>query len=233
MFTSFDIIILTVIATSSMLGAYGGMVKVVINFLGFVSSILLAYSIYPYSYQICTQYTDSHVIAAIISSIFSYLICLVICRFLTNRLLAILSTIRGGFIDRLLGFGIGMIRGGIISVIIFWITVVFFSGSYLEAKTLDDIVENTTVDKYPVWLQDSGTISYLESISQNLITMIPHDQLKLIKLPKITENANVVDIDELEKTHRKKKVFNKNDDLPVDLERELENILYEKPGNEG
>lgn len=232
MFTSFDILILTIITTSSIFGAYGGIVKFILSILGFISSILLTYFLYNYSYAICTKYLVSNVTSAIASIIFSYLISLVICKFLTHKLLAIFSIIRGGSTDKLLGFGAGVIRGIVISLVIFWIIAIFFSGSYLEAKTLDDVVKNTTIDKYPAWLQKSTTISYLDSIGQNLIRISPWNQWKLIELPKITENTNVVDVDALEKPHHKKKVFNKLEELPVDLKRELDEILHDQSGND-
>lgn len=232
MFTSFDILILTIITASSIFGAYGGIVKFIFSVLGFISSILLTYFLYHYSYEICTQYLVSDVTSVIVSIIFSYLISLAICKFFTHKLLAIFSIIRGGPIDKLLGFGAGVIRGTVISLIIFWIITIFFSGSYLEAKTLDDVVKNTTIDKYPEWLQKSVTTSYLDSIGQNVIRILPQDQLKLIELPKINANTNAVDVDALEKPHHKKKVFNKLKELPVDLKQELDEFLYEQPGND-
>lgn len=230
MFTSFDILILAIITASSIFGAYGGIVKFIFSVLGFVSSIVLTYFLYHYGYEICTRYLVSDVTSSIVSIIFSYLISLVICKFFTHKLLIIFSIIRGGPIDKMLGFGAGVIRGIVISLVIFWAVAIFFSGSYLEAKTLEDVVKNTTSDKYPVWLEESTATSHLDNISQNLLSMLPEDQLKLIELPKITQDT--VDIDELEKPHHKKKVLNKLKELPVDLKQELDEIMYEQPAND-
>jgi membrane protein required for colicin V production len=230
MFTSFDILILAIITASSILGAYGGIVKFIFSVLGFISSIVSTYFLYHYGYELCTRYLVSDVTSSIVSITFSYIISLVICTFFTHKLLIIFSLIRGGAIDKMLGFGAGVIRGIVISLVIFWAVAIFFTGSYLEAKTLEDVVKNTTIDKYPVWLQKSTATSHLDNISQNLLSMLPEEQLKLIKLPRITRGT--VEVDELEKLHYKKKVLNKSKELPIDLKQELDEIMYEQPANE-
>lgn len=227
MFTSFDIIILAIITISSVFGGYGGMVKLIFSFLGFISSICLAYYTYPYGYEVCAQYFGDNITSVILSSISCYLVSLVICTVLTHKFLALVSIIRGGMFDRLFGFGAGVIRGLVVCLMLFWVVAVFFSGSYLQATTLDDVVKNTTVDKYPVWLQESVTMSYLEDISQYCIKILPSYQLESIKLPKITENANVTNIDELEKAYNKEKVTEKRENFSLDLKQELDEILYE------
>ena len=57
MFTIFDIIILTILFASSIMGFYRGMLYITINLLGFIASILLAMFLYTYV-KICPKVQD-------------------------------------------------------------------------------------------------------------------------------------------------------------------------------
>lgn len=131
MFTWFDIIILAIITTSSMLGAYGGIIKLTISLLGFIVSILFAYYLSPYTISIITRYFNNHITLVVTSGIISYIISLIICSFVTRKFLLMISIISGGVIDRSLGLAAGMFRSMIICLCIFLVLTIFFSDSYL------------------------------------------------------------------------------------------------------
>lgn len=202
MFTWFDIIILTVITASSIFGIYGGIIKLIIGLLGFIFSITLTVFLYPYTHEIMAHYLSQAIPCAIISGIISYLISLIVCSLLTHKLLLIASSIRGGIIDRLFGLIAGFARGVIICLLLFVSVAVLFSGSYLEAKTFKDVIDNTTIDKYPKWLQASITTHYLDQVSRNCISAVPYNDLELTKLPNQLNKNNVNDV--LEKAQLKK-----------------------------
>ncbi|WP_425362607.1 CvpA family protein [Candidatus Tisiphia endosymbiont of Hybos culiciformis] len=225
MFTWFDITILAIITASSMLGAYRGLVKLTISLLGFIFSIIFAYYLSPYITKIITPYFINHIALVISSGIISYIISWILCSFLTNKFLLMISVISGGLIDRVLGLGVGMFRGMIICLFLFLILTIFFSGSYLQAKTLKDVMQNTTIDKYPEWLKESATTPYLDNLSKNFIKTLPQNSLESIKLPIKSEN---IDTTNVLKESQSKESPNKMKKLSEDLRQELDEVLSQE-----
>ncbi|WP_342279009.1 MULTISPECIES: CvpA family protein [unclassified Candidatus Tisiphia] len=228
MFTWFDIIILAIITTSSMLGAYGGIIKLTISLLGFIVSILFAYYLSPYTISIITRYFNNHIALVVTSGIISYIISLIICSFVTRKFLLMISIISGGVIDRSIGLAAGMFRGMIICLCIFLVLTIFFSDSYLQAETLKDVIQNTTIDKYPKWLKESVTTSYLDNLSKNLIRTLPQDSLESIKLPK---KSKIIDTTNVLEKSQSQESPNKVKQLPEDLMQELDEVLSKKVEN--
>lgn len=222
MFTWFDITILAIITASSMLGAYGGLVKLTISLLGFIFSIIFAYYLSPYVTEIITQYFINNIALVITSGVISYIMSLILCSFLTRKFLLMISVISGGIIDRTLGLVVGMLRGTIICLFIFLVLTIFFSGSYLQAKTLKDVIQNTTIDKYPEWLKESMTTTYLDNLKKNLIKTLPQNSLESIKLPIKSE---IVDTTNVLKESQSTESPNKVEELPEVLKQELDEVL--------
>ncbi len=228
MFTWFDITILAIITASSMLGAYGGIIKLTIRLLGFIFSVLFAYYLSLYIAEIITRYFINHIALIITSGVISYIISLILCSFLTHQFLLIISFISGGIIDKSLGLAVGMLRGMIICLFIFLALIIFFSGSYLQAKTLKDVIQNTNIDKYPKWLKESATTPYLDNLSKNLIKTLPQNSLESIKLPIKSE---IVDTTNVLKESQSTESPNKIEKLPEDLRQELDEVLSKKVNN--
>ncbi|WP_375333712.1 CvpA family protein [Candidatus Tisiphia endosymbiont of Xenochironomus xenolabis] len=225
MFTWFDITILAIITASSMLGAYGGLIKLTIRLLGFIFSVLFAYYLSLYIAEIITRYFINHIALIITSGVISYIISLILCSFLTHQFLLIISFISGGIIDKSLGLAVGMLRGMIICLFIFLVLIIFFSGSYLQAKTLKDVIQNTNIDKYPKWLKESATTPYLDNLSKNLIKTLPQNSLESIKLPIKSE---IVDTTNVLKESQSTEPPNKIEKLPEELRQELDEVLSQE-----
>lgn len=89
-------------------------------------------------------------------------------------------------------------------------------------------MQNTTIDKYPKWLKESVTTSYLDNLSKNLIRTLPQDSLESIKLPKklkIIDTTNVLEKSQSQESPNKVK------QLPEDLMQELDEVLSKKVKN--
>lgn len=200
MLTIFDIIILTVLFASSIMGFYRGVLYITINLLGFIASILVAIFLYPYIRIIFLGYIANDLVTSIGSGIISYIFSLVVFTFLSSKIIFLFKEIRYGILDRFLGFIIGIIRGYIISLIIFGVVAVLGSGTYLKADKTEDIIYNLEKDKYPQWLKDSVTIPYLENSLKFSINYVPKDFLDSID--KFKEDDGVNQIDEIKKKKR-------------------------------
>lgn len=223
MLTIFDIIILTVLFASSIMGFYRGMLYITINLLGFVASIFVAVFLYPYIRIIFLGYIANDLVTSIGSGIISYIFSLVVFTFLTSKIVFLFKEISCGILDRFLGFIIGIIRGYIISLLIFGVVAVLGSGTYLKADKTEDIIYNLERDKYPEWLKNSVTIPYLENSLKTSISYIPKDFLDSIDTLKDDRDVNQIDEIKNKKLNESRSVI----EVPIEggLEERINEIL--------
>jgi len=225
MFTIFDIIIIAVIAISAIFGLYGGLIRLSINLIGFLLSIIVAFYLYPFARDILANHLKNEVIMVILAGISAYVISLISFSFLINKVMLIVSDLSGGIIDRFLGLLAGLIRGAVIDLILFLIIAVFTSGSYLTANTMHDIFQETKMDKYPEWLKKSITTEYLDSTTRNIVLMFSEESLKSIELPKKKNINDTLDIMKEKRKLDKEQNIEEDAISNKDLEDELDEML--------
>lgn len=189
-FTLFDILIITTISVSSLLGIYRGMVDITINLIGFVSSIVAAIILYPYTESLFASYVNNQLASSILSGVCSYIISLIFFTFLSSKILLLLSGVTKGPVDRSLGLFVGFVRGVLFSLMIFTSVAVFTSGTYFSAEKTEDVIFDLSSDEYPEWLKDSVSSEYLEKTLKDATKLIPSEVLNSIPLPKKTKKED-------------------------------------------
>lgn len=201
MFTVFDIVVFTIIAVSTVMGLYKGLLGIAINLLGFIASIVAAIFLFPYVKLGLTGHIENSLLLSILSAIIAYIGSLFVLTFITSRISSLLKVISGGFFDRALGSLVGFVRGVLISTVIFTLIVIFLSGAYLKAQNADEVISNIDSEKYPVWLTNSKTSDYLEKSLNKLISFLPEDSLKSIELPSTNteKDQDIIDMINSEK----------------------------------
>jgi uncharacterized membrane protein required for colicin V production len=222
-FTIFDIIVLSILTASAMLGLYKGFIKVTIGFTAFILSLLLGYYLYPYTEDFLSKHLDNEIILMLLGGVISYILSLAICSFISSKLISFVQDIGGGIVDRFLGLVVGLIRGGVISLIIFAVVAIVTTKSYIGAHNLDQILKAASADKYPCWLTESMSSEYLDSAYKTVIEILPSDYLIEIALPP-KDNDNSANL--LEKAIIKKNAGGRNDpEINEDLDSELSDAL--------
>lgn len=194
-FTLFDIIILTIIAISSLSGLYRGMINITINLLGFIGSIIVAIFLYSYVRVLFSGYVDNELVTSLASGITSYIISLIVFTFLTSKIVLLFDGSRKSIFDRFLGLIMGVIRGVLCSLILFAIIAIFTTGTYTEAENVEDLVFNLSSDEYPEWLKNSTTTLHLEKLLKSSTSMLPKEILHSVKMPQSQKNRdeNIID----------------------------------------
>lgn len=122
--TSFDYIILAIIATSSIFGFVKGFIKGLLSLCSWVLIIFLISIFYENVAVLLEKYISNQVIIKPISIIGLYIILSIIMSFISNKVTKLLVFIQGGIIDRSLGFGLGFLKGSFASCAIFWILAI-------------------------------------------------------------------------------------------------------------
>ncbi|HJD55465.1 MAG TPA: CvpA family protein [Rickettsia endosymbiont of Pyrocoelia pectoralis] len=213
MITFFDITVFAIITIFSFFGLYQGIIGFATRIIGFIASIMLTYLLYPHALEIIQKYVHNEILTIIIAGIASYVISLIVCIFIVYRFLALISFMRNNFIDRFLGLLAGAAVGVTISVLLFFVTMIFTSENYFKSKSLEDFVASNKSNKYSGVLKVSITTDYLDTLSKNIIVIIPDETLRSIKC---LENK---DLDKFKNTLKKS---NDVDDEPVSEELEDE-----------
>ena len=229
MFTIFDIIILTILFASSIMGLYRGMIYITINLLGFIASIFAAIFLYSYVRIIFSGYIASDLVTSIGSGVVSYILSLIVFTFLSSKIIFLFKEVSQGIFDRLLGFVLGIVRGGLISLLIFSVVAIFTAGTYTGAEKAEDIVYNLEKDKYPGWIKDSVTTPYLETTLKNSISYIPKDLLNSIEISKEDKDINHIDEIKRKKHGEVRSIL----EIPMDktLEKSIDEILPDNEDN--
>ncbi len=195
------------------MGLHKGSLRLSLGFVCFILSLVSADLLFPLVRVVAIEHINNIVVVNVVSGISAYLIAMLFFAFINTQLTNFISDISGGMIDRILGLGLGAIRGLAICWIIFSIIAIFTSDAHIGAKTAQDIVLKIKPDYYPKWL--TGAISY-DFISGSLKALgggISDKTLESITLPsvpksipetrsEIIERATHVDVDDLLKqTH--------------------------------
>lgn len=177
MFTVFDIILLAIIIVSSFFGLYRGALIIIVNFIGFIASIVAAVFLYGYVTQFVGSYIENDLANSIVSGVGSYIISLMVFTFISAKIILLISMFTGGALDRIIGLVLGFVRGMLISLLIFSVTAIFYAKTFYNASMAKDLVLNLSDEKYPTWLQESKTSEFFEEMIKKSINYLPESIL--------------------------------------------------------
>ncbi len=191
---TFDIVILSIIGLSSLFGLFRGMIYIVINFLGVIASIVFALFIYPHVVKLFTGHIENEIILMVAGGVSSYIISLIIFTLACMKIVAMFSFFGGGSIDRVLGFVIGIIRGWLVSVVIYAGYAVFSTGSFNKAEKVEDVFLKIDEKKYSQMLKESSFSGSLKTTLEQIVGMVPESAFRYMDdfIPKSSGKDEVV-----------------------------------------
>ena len=203
-----DIILLSIICISTILGFWSGLLRSLIAVCSFVGAILLAFFLYPFNLDFLSGHISAGLFLTFSSAILSYSISVVACNIIKSVLNHSLFIISGGIIDRLLGIVFGFIRGIMIALLLFYTLIVFATGNYSDGDFVKDLdIFNT---KEPKWIYDSGSFQYCKELSAGLENRYPkmYEEIMSIKLPALADNIKDSQEEDNEKNEKDYKGYN-------------------------
>lgn len=195
-FTFFDIIILSIILLSTLLGFYRGMVNIIVDLIALIVIIILTIILSPMLQPHLLVYLKNELLSLIISYIGTYVILSLISVFILSKLSFLLAIFKIPVVNSVLGGVLGVIRGGVISVVLYGIAAIVTTGSYLKATNSYEMIYNIDQKKYPEWLNKAETKTFLDLGWYLMTSLMPDSYLKAVELP---HNMNKTDdeIDDL------------------------------------
>lgn len=224
----FDIIVISIIFLSTIVGFFRGFVYLSIGFASFICSLYSAYILAPFVQPFAMEYIHNDFASRIVGGLVSYLLAIIFFMILSSQVKAVVKDARGGIIDRLFGLMLGAFRGLSISLILFSIVAIVSANAYVGVQNLREVVEKADEKEYPKFLTKSLSYPFLFSVINILGNFVTKDLLEQITIPSrnnIMDDINItpsVDI-KIDLNHGSKE--DKSDKSNNSLESELEELL--------
>jgi uncharacterized membrane protein required for colicin V production len=177
------------IILSIFFGFGSGLIKLLIGFSFFLTSLCLTYFIYPHIGETLSDYIVSESAINLISIGAAYALSAIFCTLISKLIKKMAGDVSGGFIDRFFGAVLGAFRGFIIALGIFLIVTLFISRSTKESENMYELItiDKTKEGEYPAWVTSSYTYREGPELIKNLVEFIGKDNLQEVTFPDFKE----------------------------------------------
>lgn len=193
-FTFFDIIILSIISLSTLLGFYRGMVNIIVDIIAMIAIIVLTITLSPILQPYLLLYLKNELLSLIVSYIGTYIILSLISTLILSKLSFLLAIFKIPIVNSILGGVLGVVRGGVISAVLYGIAAIITTGSYLKATNSYEMIYNIDQKKYPEWLEKAETKTFLDLGWYLMTSLVPDSYLKSLELPhSLTKTEGEID----------------------------------------
>lgn len=160
----FDIAVIVVVAFSALIGFTRGLTREVLGLLSWVAALAASYFGFPFAKKIALDYIHNPNIAEYVSYFSVFIIFLILFSIVSNILSSLIRQTMLSGIDRMLGFGFGIIRSFLLLSFIDIGMGMFFSKA-----------------QEPAFIENSKSIKHVHMLGENLMDSLPDWVVKMIK----------------------------------------------------
>ncbi|MCF8462742.1 MAG: CvpA family protein [Rickettsiaceae bacterium] len=167
----FDNVAIIIVALSVIFGALKGAVKTSLDILAFIATIVLTMWLLPYSYELFSEHMNGALRTGL-GLVVCYIFSLIVVSLSSKNVKHFVDPVSGGYIDRIGGIGIGLIRAWLI------IASIFISITIMYDKT--DIKDNSfaamTKEGYQnnaKWLTSATSYNLVSTMTDILLYVMP------------------------------------------------------------
>ena len=171
--TYFDYIILLITSYSMIAAFFKGVIKAGTSFLGWIFSIFGCRLLYNPIYELLNKVIPNEIAAMALAALSGYVVSLLAISILNSKIIDLTVDLRGGIIDRSLGFAFGFLRGVIISCALFQAVVV--SSSFFLNQSGSDGDKDVNL---PVGVKEAKTFQLLNQGSGFIVSAIPKEWIQ-------------------------------------------------------
>lgn len=171
--TSFDYIILGIMAVSTLFAFFKGAIKTSLSLIGWVVASIITIVSLPYIKPLLLKHFHwNEMLVNFLAPSAVFFIVMIFVAIINYQILLITTPLRGGMVDRSLGFAIGLARGAFFSCLIF-IMICMLSPILGITKKSDS--ESGMAAGAPVWIKNSQSYALLKNSSEYMAGLIPKD----------------------------------------------------------
>lgn len=165
----YDIINLFIILAATFISVYRGFSISSIKLVTLLCIITITIILLPYSYDVLSEYIKNELLVNILSLVLSYLIARISCKWISNRITEPIEKKGKGFVDRVLGFWLGIVEGFTVILIFFMIIGIFSSPSTIKSKNYWQVLEQIDSNQYPKWIKKSICYKHLSALQDMIL----------------------------------------------------------------
>lgn len=164
--------------------------------MGFISSIVLSYILFPYLLILTKKYISNSSVVHIGTGILSYIVAAMFIALISNKLLKLTENIRGGALDHSLGLAFGLARGCIISCIIF--IIIMGISKALIPNSIEDAILKKLKHSKSFLLLSRGSTLLVETLPSGLSVKLNKTlDSELKKLATISDSVALLELAKL------------------------------------
>lgn len=182
-FGIFDLIILGILLISTALGLYRGFINVVLDSAGLIIVLLITILAGPQIYDFALKYIKNELITIIASYGVMYIITSLIVSAIISKIAVFFVMMRFSLLNIVTGGIAGAIRGSFVVTIIYAVTLVISTESYIKSKNLYEMMYEIDDERQSPWLKDSISSPYLHQLLYLMLDVVPKKSLEKIKSP--------------------------------------------------
>lgn len=177
--TYLDFALLAVVGISGLVAMYRGFTREVLSILSWVAATLAVVYFIKYhrgvAEELAKQFSDpvqtAHLyIAQVAIGGGIFLVVLIIVHIITSRISDTVLDSRVGAVDRILGFGFGVLRGFILVVIPYMFTVSFMC----KEGTARGLSQGCRQGELPAWVENAQALPLISQTSGRLFSILSH-----------------------------------------------------------
>ena len=178
----FDSLIIFIIVLCVIISVSRGFIKELCALMFLFLSVFLTANHYDFFVINYSKYFDSQVTLNVLSTISVFIIFNLIFMIMNNWLMYILSPIRLGFIDRVTGIFPGVLRGLLLSYVLFFAVHLYCHTAYGEKEEYPSKIEPE--DVLPYWIISSHSYQTLFAAMDDVINVYVPESL-ILKMKEI------------------------------------------------
>jgi len=118
-----DYLVFTIIIISMAIGFFRGFIKSFLGFFAWIFALVLMFVFEPDVYNMLEKYLGSKILLYSFSYFGTFILFLVIISYINSKMIHFFTSIKGGVIDLSLGAAFGVLRGCVISCILFFLVI--------------------------------------------------------------------------------------------------------------
>jgi membrane protein required for colicin V production len=207
--TGFDYVVFTIIGLSTLFAVCRGFIKTTVSLIGWIVAMAITYVTLPYIKPMVIEHfhpiadSPQEMLINMLTPSAVFMVVLIIIAIINYQIVALAAPIRGGTIDRSLGFVLGVARGMLFACLLF-IMIEMLSPMLNKNKDKEQVDSSKTNIAAPAgeWLHKSQSYSLLKMGSEIIISFFPpsiQENIAKMVQPQQSEMSRKVQMETLTK----------------------------------
>lgn len=167
-FEAIDYIFITIVLLSALFGFARGFLREIFTILNLFLAAAATYYIFPHAYQFFFKHINNESIVLVLCTLFVFALFWLLIGFFTGKLVGSIGKFGSNFADKLLGTGLGLLRGILIVISIYMSIVITFHAYNDDSKM-------------PEWMLNAKSHNFVKMQTEYFLKFMPKNVQEVYK----------------------------------------------------